>query len=65
MINYFFIINRKIYRKGNGSPIGLDLSVAMKGIYMTLWDLKFWKRLRALSISLDIYLPYVDSILVA
>ena len=64
MMNHFFTINGKLFRQKNGSPIGLDLSVEIASIYMTLWDKKFLATLRRLGIQVGLYKRYVDDTVV-
>ena len=64
MMNHFFTINGKLFRQKDGSPIGLDLSVEIASIYMTLWDKKFLATLRRLGIQVGLYKRYVDDTVV-
>ena len=60
MGNLFFSIAGKIFRQGDGLPIGLDLSVEVASIYMSLWDRKFLTTLKKLGIKVGLYKRYVD-----
>ena len=58
--NHFFSIAGKIFKQGDGSPIGLDLSVEVASIYMSLWDNKILNTVNKLGIQIGLYKCYVD-----
>ena len=64
MTNHYFTIDKRIFRQKDGSPIGLDMSVEVASLYMSLWDKSFRDKLRKLGIKVDVYTRYVDDILV-
>ena len=64
MENHFYQIGGKIYRQREGSAIGVDLSVESASLYMTDWDDSFLKKLKKLGIRHDVYLRYVDDIVI-
>ena len=65
MNNHYFKIGDNIYRQSDGSAIGSDLSGEVARIYMLLWDLMFKDKLQSLDLSRDLYVRYVDDILMS
>ena len=64
MTNHYFSIGGGLYRQKDGGSIGLDLTVELASIYMSLWDESFNKKCKALGIKLDVYCRYVDDTIV-
>ena len=64
MSNHFYQIGGKIFRQREGSPIGVDLSVESCSLYMTNWDHKYLSKLRKLGLTIDLYIRYVDDIVI-
>ena len=64
MTNHYFTIDKRIFRQKDGSPIGLDMSVEVASLYMSLWDKSFRDKLRKLGIKVDVYTQYIDDILI-
>ena len=64
MGNHYFKIGGKIYKQTDGGSIGLDLTVELASIYMTLWDERFLKKCKNLGIKIDLYTRYVDDVVI-
>ena len=64
MTNHYFSIGGKMYRQKDGGSIGLDLTVELASVYMSLWDESFIKKCKSLGIKLDVYCRYVDDTIV-
>ena len=62
MGNHFFKIGGKMYKQTDGGSIGLDLTVELASIYMTLWDERFMKKCKNMDLKIDLYTRYVDDI---
>ena len=60
MDNHFFKFMDCVYRQKDGGSIGMDLTVELASIYMSIWDEKFRLRLLKLGLDLDLYKRYVD-----
>ena len=55
MKNHFFTIDKRIFKQKDGSPIGLDMSVEVASLYMSLWDKQFRDKLKKLGIKVEVY----------
>ena len=64
MKNHFYSIGGQIYRQKDGGCIGMDLTVELASIYMSLWDQHFLSLCKKLGLKIDLYKRYVDDILV-
>ena len=60
MRNHFYTINGEIRRQSDGSPIGLDISVEITGLYMSSWDRKFLSLCKRTGLKILLYKRYVD-----
>ena len=60
MKSHFFSIKGGIYKQRDGAPIGLDVSVEIASLYMTLWDRKFLSKCKKAGINIHLYKRYVD-----
>ena len=60
MKSHFFSIKGGIYKQRDGAPIGLDVSVEIASLYMTLWDRKFLSKCKKAGINIHLYKGYVD-----
>ena len=64
MKNHFFKIGGRIFRQRDGGAIGLDLTVEIASLYMSMWEYEYLEKCRSLGIHLDIYGRYVDDIFI-
>ena len=55
MRNHYFSIDGKIWKQRDGSPIGLDISVEIAGLYMSMWDKLFLDKVRKAGLKLRLY----------